>query len=106
MKKVVVHLGESLKRWLNEAGVRPIPVAAAFSGAGVLQFAAGGGDTQISWLNDLDPERGGSSGSPNESNPNRRLVIIIIIVSVLLLACGGIFGFALYRARVHFKPRH
>ena len=62
--------------------------------------SSGGGNSDLSWLNQLDPDRGSDSGPstpPENPHRNRRLIIIISIAAVLIL-CSAIFGLALYRA--------
>ena len=62
--------------------------------------SSGGGNSDLSWLNQLGPERGGSSTPstpPGDPHRNRRLGIILA-VSAAVIVCVGLFGLALYRA--------
>jgi hypothetical protein len=83
------------------SAVAPLPVSLSFSRNGFMQFSSSGdGNSDLSWLNQLGPERGGNSTPstpPGDPHRNRRLGIIIA-VSAAVIVCVGLFGLALYRA--------
>jgi hypothetical protein len=73
----------------------------AFSMGSFMQFASsGGGNSDLSWLKGLDPDRGNEShSSPPPKEPHRiRRLGVIIAVSLLLIGCAAVFGLALYIA--------
>jgi hypothetical protein len=66
-----------------------------------MQFSSsGGGNSDLSWLNQLGSERGDNSASappPKDSQRNRRLGIILLVIAILA-GCAAVFGLALYSA--------
>jgi hypothetical protein len=90
------------KRFERSAIAPPLLRAAfAHSGSGFMQFASnGGGNSDLSWLNQLGSERGDNSASappPKDSQRNRRLGMIILVIAILA-GCAAVFGLALYSA--------
>jgi hypothetical protein len=79
----------------------PASVPHAVSMRNFMQFSSsGGGNSDLTWLQGLDPDRGNESqSSPPPKDPHRsRRLGIIIAVSLLLIACAAVFGLALYIA--------
>jgi hypothetical protein len=71
------------------------------AGIGLLRFSdSGGGNTDLSWLKGLDPDRGNDSAPPSPpSGPKRKRRLGIIITALaLLVVCAAVFGLALYIA--------